>query len=311
MYSWAGDRGHQLSVLFPWVHGLAALSWWLGSMTLKIFSNLNTCVVQWDLFLWEIHAGKDWNAIWARTEQPYGTTSYILVTICEERSILYFPELERGNFKTKEQLRMQMSIHLVQVQAVLALWGFGWGPSSVQAFVSPARDSTWGRSQEHWKDCFWIAASLGSSHLIWVHFFIHFPGVNGIGGRLLSQTLSWLKLLFIAVYLVHVGDSTPGEGWQLLLFLGCNCAFLTPQVGELVKVTKINVSGQWEGECNGRRGHFPFTHVRLLDQQNPDEDFSWVWLNSCSYRWEQSQLVFIADAIKTKLGPTLQAVLLG
>ncbi|XP_074701069.1 adapter molecule crk isoform X7 [Strix aluco] len=45
-------------------------------------------------------------------------------------------------------------------------------------------------------------------------------------------------------------------------------------VGELVKVTKINVSGQWEGECNGRRGHFPFTHVRLLDQQNPDEDFS-------------------------------------
>lgn len=66
------------------------------------------------------------------------------------------------------------------------------------------------------------------------------------------------------------------------------------------------MSGQWEGECNGRRGHFPFTHVRLLDQQNPDEDFSWVWLNSCSYRWEQSQLVFIADDIKTKLGPTLQ-----
>ncbi|CAI9167093.1 unnamed protein product [Rangifer tarandus platyrhynchus] len=47
-----------------------------------------------------------------------------------------------------------------------------------------------------------------------------------------------------------------------------------PGVGELVKVTKINVSGQWEGECNGKRGHFPFTHVRLLDQQNPDEDFS-------------------------------------
>ncbi|KAB0369518.1 hypothetical protein FD755_018511 [Muntiacus reevesi] len=39
-------------------------------------------------------------------------------------------------------------------------------------------------------------------------------------------------------------------------------------------VTKINVSGQWEGECNGKPGHFPFTRVRLLDQQNPDEDFS-------------------------------------
>ncbi|CAH6785901.1 adapter molecule crk isoform X1 [Bos indicus] len=49
---------------------------------------------------------------------------------------------------------------------------------------------------------------------------------------------------------------------------------LALEVGELVKVTKINVSGQWEGECNGKRGHFPFTHVRLLDQQNPDEDFS-------------------------------------
>lgn len=49
---------------------------------------------------------------------------------------------------------------------------------------------------------------------------------------------------------------------------------LALEVGELVKVTKINMSGQWEGECNGRRGHFPFTHVRLLDQQNPEEDFS-------------------------------------
>ncbi|XP_070250823.1 adapter molecule crk isoform X2 [Myotis yumanensis] len=49
---------------------------------------------------------------------------------------------------------------------------------------------------------------------------------------------------------------------------------LALEVGELVKVTKINVNGQWEGECNGKRGHFPFTHVRLLDQQNPDEDFS-------------------------------------
>ncbi|XP_043910270.1 adapter molecule crk [Protopterus annectens] len=49
---------------------------------------------------------------------------------------------------------------------------------------------------------------------------------------------------------------------------------LALEVGDLVKVTKINVNGQWEGECNGKRGHFPFTHVRLLDQQNPDEEFS-------------------------------------
>ncbi|XP_055513734.1 adapter molecule crk [Leucoraja erinacea] len=49
---------------------------------------------------------------------------------------------------------------------------------------------------------------------------------------------------------------------------------LALEVGDLVKVTKINVSGQWEGECNGKHGHFPFTHVRLLDQQNPEEDLS-------------------------------------
>lgn len=81
-----------------------------------------------------------------------------------------------------------------------------------------------------WEDCLWIAGSSGSSHLIWVHFFIYFVGVNGVGGRLVSQTLSGLKLLFLDVYLVHVGDSTPREGWQLILpvFLGCNLCISYP-----------------------------------------------------------------------------------
>lgn len=43
----------------------------------------------------------------------------------------------------------------------------------------------------------------------------------------------------------------------------CVCVCL--QEGDLVTVTKINVNGQWEGECKGKRGHFPFTHVRLLE----------------------------------------------
>lgn len=42
----------------------------------------------------------------------------------------------------------------------------------------------------------------------------------------------------------------------------------------MVKVTKINVNGQWEGECKGKQGHFPFTHVRLLEQYQTDEE-SW------------------------------------
>ncbi|XP_023661062.1 adapter molecule crk-like [Paramormyrops kingsleyae] len=49
---------------------------------------------------------------------------------------------------------------------------------------------------------------------------------------------------------------------------------LALEVGDMVKVTKINVNGQWEGECKGKRGHFPFTHVRLLDQHNPDDELS-------------------------------------
>lgn len=52
-----------------------------------------------------------------------------------------------------------------------------------------------------------------------------------------------------------------------------NCPPLVspPQVGDLVKVTRMNINGQWEGEVNGRRGLFPFTHVKILDPQNPDE----------------------------------------
>ncbi|XP_033834346.1 adapter molecule crk-like [Periophthalmus magnuspinnatus] len=46
---------------------------------------------------------------------------------------------------------------------------------------------------------------------------------------------------------------------------------LALEVGDMVKVTKINVNGQWEGECKGKHGHFPFTHVRLLDQHLPED----------------------------------------
>ncbi|XP_020319992.1 adapter molecule crk-like [Oncorhynchus kisutch] len=47
---------------------------------------------------------------------------------------------------------------------------------------------------------------------------------------------------------------------------------LALEVGDMVKVTKINVNGQWEGECKGKRGHFPFTHVRLLDHQHSEDE---------------------------------------
>ncbi|XP_023169383.1 adapter molecule Crk isoform X3 [Drosophila hydei] len=37
------------------------------------------------------------------------------------------------------------------------------------------------------------------------------------------------------------------------------------EVGDIIKVTKTNINGQWEGELNGRKGHFPFTHVEFVD----------------------------------------------
>ncbi len=40
------------------------------------------------------------------------------------------------------------------------------------------------------------------------------------------------------------------------------------QKGDLIKVLTQNVSGQWEGELEGRKGFFPFMYVKLL---SPDE----------------------------------------
>ena len=40
------------------------------------------------------------------------------------------------------------------------------------------------------------------------------------------------------------------------------------EVGDIIKVTKTNINGQWEGELKGKVGHFPFTHVEFIEQEN-------------------------------------------
>lgn len=40
------------------------------------------------------------------------------------------------------------------------------------------------------------------------------------------------------------------------------------EIGDIIRVTKTNINGQWEGELNGKVGHFPFTHVEFLDNDN-------------------------------------------
>uniref|UniRef100_H0WFQ9 CRK like proto-oncogene, adaptor protein n=1 Tax=Otolemur garnettii TaxID=30611 RepID=H0WFQ9_OTOGA len=55
-----------------------------------------------------------------------------------------------------------------------------------------------------------------------------------------------------------------------------SCAYdktaLALEVGDIVKVTRMNTNGQWEGEVIGRKGLFPVTHVTIIDPQNPDEN---------------------------------------
>ena len=40
------------------------------------------------------------------------------------------------------------------------------------------------------------------------------------------------------------------------------------QEGEVITVLKVNANGQWEGEAGGKRGLFPFTHVKFLDEES-------------------------------------------
>ena len=44
------------------------------------------------------------------------------------------------------------------------------------------------------------------------------------------------------------------------------------EVGDIVKVTKMSMNGQWEGELSGKVGHFPFTHVEFIDSESGIED---------------------------------------
>lgn len=43
---------------------------------------------------------------------------------------------------------------------------------------------------------------------------------------------------------------------------------LTLKKGDIIRVTKMDISGCWEGEISGRRGHFPFNYVKFIDESN-------------------------------------------
>lgn len=44
------------------------------------------------------------------------------------------------------------------------------------------------------------------------------------------------------------------------------------QVGDIVTVTAMNISGQWEGELGEKKGDFPFHYVEFIDEDSEQEE---------------------------------------
>lgn len=70
---------------------------------------------------------------------------------------------------------------------------------------------------------------------------------------------------------IHLPEQLPAQAVVILARIPS--VFDTTQLrlkeGEIITVTKINANGQWEGETeNGKRGLFPFTHVKFLDENS-------------------------------------------
>ena len=47
---------------------------------------------------------------------------------------------------------------------------------------------------------------------------------------------------------------------------------LTLEVGDIIRVTNVDISGCWEGqmEKNGRIGHFPFNYVKFIEDKHSE-----------------------------------------
>lgn len=56
------------------------------------------------------------------------------------------------------------------------------------------------------------------------------------------------------------------------------------EVGDVIKVTKMNINGQWEGELRGKVGFFPFTHIEFLSNDD-DENFNGNLIGNDDERW--------------------------
>lgn len=69
---------------------------------------------------------------------------------------------------------------------------------------------------------------------------------------------------------VHLQRKLPGlaEVIQSRIPNAYDKTALTLKKGDIIRVTKMDISGCWEGEVSGRRGHFPFNYVRFIEDSN-------------------------------------------
>lgn len=47
----------------------------------------------------------------------------------------------------------------------------------------------------------------------------------------------------------------------------CALLVISLQKGEIILVTSTNINGQWEGELNGKKGHFPFNFIKFIEEE--------------------------------------------
>ncbi|XKL66020.1 hypothetical protein PGB90_009440 [Kerria lacca] len=92
--------------------------------------------------------------------------------------------------------------------------------------------------------------------------------------RFCSTTLQYSLFIFLFIYLFFFQKKLPAVARvkQSRIPNAYDKTALKLEIGDVIKVTKMNINGQWEGELNGKVGHFPFTHVEFLDSDSNEAE---------------------------------------
>lgn len=96
------------------------------------------------------------------------------------------------------------------------------------------------------------------------------PGSDGGGGGGCSGNITAVQQMDSALKKSNLNRKLPAFARvkQARVPNAYDKTALKLEVGDTIKVTKMNINGQWEGELKGKTGHFPFTHVEFIEQEN-------------------------------------------